>query len=70
MAYYVTVIDGSRWAPVVGPFAEHEQALAKVDAAREATYKQDPKSWFYAYGTAKLPEEYTKPGSLNTAVGM
>ncbi len=50
--YYVSVIDGPRKALVEGPFATHAEALARVDVARMEC--NDPRGWFYAWGTARV----------------
>jgi hypothetical protein len=52
--YYVSVIDGARSRLVAGPFSTHEEALAQVDPQRNHWYELDPKSWFYAWGTARV----------------
>lgn len=52
--YYVSVDTGAHRALLLGPFDEHEQALALVDKAREWMYQIDPFSHFYAYGTASI----------------
>lgn len=63
--FYVSVIDGARHGFLAGPFQTHDEALAKVDAARAAANEVDPRAWFYAYGTAKAPDGYDRPGVLN-----
>lgn len=68
--FYVSVIDGARYAFLAGPFATHEEALAKVDAARKRADEVDPRAWFYAYGTAQAPEGYDRPGILNADLGL
>lgn len=52
-AFYVTVRDGPRWAPLMGPFPSHEDALACVDLARKLSEARDARSHWYAFGTAK-----------------
>lgn len=63
--FYVSVIDGPRFNFLAGPFDTHEEALAKVDAARAKANEVNDRAWFYAYGTAQAPEGYDKPGLLN-----
>ena len=63
--YYVSVIDGTDYRFLAGPFDTHAEALAKVDAARELAIDYDQKAWFYAFGTARAPEGYNKPGIFN-----
>ena len=50
-AYYVSCIDGPRWALLLGPFVWHATALAWVPQVRELAYEVDPKSWFFGFGT-------------------
>ena len=63
--YYVSVVDGPRYALLAGPYETHQEALDKVDEARKAAYTMDVKAVFYAYGTCKTPPGYDKPGVLN-----
>jgi hypothetical protein len=50
--FYVSAIDGSRRALVAGPYDTHAEALAKIDEARHAAEKLDPRAIFAAWGTA------------------
>ena len=71
--YYVTVIDGDRYARLLGPFTDnHSGALAMVDAVREKAYELDPKSHWYCFGTCRLPNDSAavRPGKLNSLFGM
>lgn len=69
--YYVSVRDGSRVGLLVGPFPnDHAAALRLVDAARAAAVRVDPMAWFHEYGTARLPLDFSRPGVLNTEVGL
>jgi hypothetical protein len=61
--YYVSAIDGNRKALVSGPYETHQQALDKVREVRAAAEKVDPRSFWYAWGTA-LCEENAGPGVL------
>ena len=64
--YYVTALDGARHALLVGPFKnDHAGALALVERARIEAEKVDPRAIWYAYGTARFPEDCTTPGKLN-----
>jgi hypothetical protein len=67
--YYVSVIDGPRYALLAGPFRTHEQALSLVDKTRDIACKVDPKGWFYAYGTVKMINGH-RTGSLNKHLGL
>lgn len=67
-AYYVTVIDGGRFALALGPFDRHAEALAHVDAVRGYCHAYDNKtrSWFWAYGTSRMERADDNPtGTLN-----
>lgn len=55
--YYVSVIDGTRTALVAGPFDTHAESLAQVEPEREKWYKLDPKSHWYAWGTARVRDD-------------
>jgi hypothetical protein len=67
--YYVSAVDGSRYTLLAGPFATHEEALDRVDAAREKSTEIDPRAWFYAYGTCRVIG-YSAPGRLNQDLGI
>lgn len=69
--YYVSLIRGKRVALLAGPFATHTEALAMVDAAREAAYAVDSWTWFDLIGTSSLPYLSTNPfGKLNQRLGI
>lgn len=71
--YYVSVIDGPRRALLAGPWPTHAAALAMVDTVRELAVQIDPKAHFYAFGTARLPDDDTVPiraGSLSSRLGL
>lgn len=71
--YYVTAVDGQRVARLLGPFRNnHAAALAMVDRVREHAYQLDPRSHWYAFGTARWDTDETKPvktGVLNRHMG-
>lgn len=55
--FYVTVRerpDGGRHGFLLGPYGDHDAALAKVDLGRSLAVAADPRAHFYAYGTAKV----------------
>lgn len=72
--YYVTVIDGTRWATLLGPFTnDHQAALDMVDAVREKAIELDPKAHFYAFGTCRIEGNDKVPvraGTLNRFFGL
>lgn len=51
--YYVTAIDGNRAYFLAGPWPEHAQALAQVEAFAERT--DYPRAVWMAFGTARMP---------------
>ena len=53
--YYVTAIDGDRRYFLAGPWPEHTQALAQVDAVRRFSEPTDPRAVWMSYGTARQP---------------
>lgn len=64
--YYVSVVSGARLGLLVGPFVnDHQTALDMVDKARKIACDVNPWVWFYAFGTVRMPSDYTKPGVLN-----
>ena len=63
--YYVSVRDGSRWGLLLGPFTEHDEALAWVDRVRAVADEMDPRAPWYAFGTTAMASTYIKPGLLN-----
>ena len=63
--YYVSTIDGSRFALLAGPFDNHAEACGWIDRARDEACRLDPRAWFYAFGTTAMTPEYRKPGILN-----
>lgn len=63
--YYVSVIEGKRYALLYGPFTRHQDALDAVERVRAKAYELDRYSHWYAFGTARAPDDYNKPGKLN-----
>lgn len=66
--YYVSVIDPDtgRFGLLLGPFKnDHAAALAMVDKVRAKACDLDPRAYWYAFGTCRLPEDYEEPGRLN-----
>ena len=68
--YYVSVIDGTAYRFLAGPFDTHAEALTKVDDARKAAIDYDRKAHFYGFGTARAPAGYSAPGIFNTELGL
>jgi len=78
-AYYVSILDGTRSAFALGPFATHDEALAHVNEVTGFVTERDPRGPFYAYGTARASRPYStdlrgylpyRPGKLNALLGF
>jgi hypothetical protein len=68
--YYTSVRDPEDPKKVgflTGPYKTHQEALDMVDKAKELAYKVNAWAPFYAYGTCRLPEDFSNPplGKLN-----
>lgn len=68
--YYVSVVNGPRFALALGPFPAHQEALDKVDAVRAMAMDRDGFAAFWSYGTVRMRDEYKEPGRWNTALGL
>jgi hypothetical protein len=68
--YYVTVKrDDGAYGRLFGPFEnDHARALELVNLGRRLAEEVDPRAFFYAYGTARFPLDYTKPGVFNDRI--
>jgi len=65
--YYVSVINGKDYRFLAGPYASHREALEMVPIVRRKAEQVDPRSVWYEFGTARIPEDAAKPpkGMLN-----
>jgi hypothetical protein len=66
--YYVSVIDGTRFGLLLGPFEnDHVKALNMVEAVRKKAEELDPWGAFYGFGTCRVPLDTQDPpeGRLN-----
>jgi hypothetical protein len=64
--YYVTVRDGGRTGLLAGPFVnDHAAALAAVDAAMKVACELHAPGHFFSYGTARMPNDFSRPGTVN-----
>lgn len=64
--YYVSVMDGPRTALVAGPWPTHAEACAALPSVKHVAYEVDVRSWFYAWGTARMrPCVKPRVGALN-----
>jgi hypothetical protein len=75
LKYYVSVINGSAYALLAGPFDGHQMAIDKVDAARDKAVEHDQMAWFYAFGTcsidlSKWGDRPLPLGKLNKELGL
>jgi len=76
--FFVSVVDGRRVSLLLGPFATHEEALGKVEEARErvrelcaarAIAGHEGEHW-WAYGTCSLPRGSGRTGRLSEAEAL
>lgn len=67
--FYVSCVNGSKTALVVGPFEDHSVALNLVDAVRSWAERHDPRAAFAAFGTARWEGEGEAPIGIWLALG-
>ena len=67
--FYVSIVDGPRFALMAGPFRTHQEALNLVDKANDIGREIDPASHFYGWGTVKMANGY-RTGRLNKELGL
>jgi len=65
--YYVSVVDGSSWWRMAGPYNTHQDALADVDRVRNIANEHDGRAWFMGWGTIRDREGKRELGNLNRA---
>jgi len=53
--FFVSVADGERRALLLGPYGTHREASRHVRRARKLACGRDPRSHWYAFGTASAP---------------
>ena len=72
--YYVSCVDGDRFAFLAGPFRnDHGAALGMVPRVQKLALELDPKAVFYAFGTCRRefdPMRPAPPGRLNVELGL
>lgn len=74
--YYVSVRRDSgepRYVLLAGPWPTHAEALAMVDRVTAIACELDPRAHWYAFGTARLPDDDSVPiraGKLNHQLGL
>ncbi len=59
--YYVSVVDGPRFAVLAGPYPAHQTALDLVERVREVAIDADPRAHFYSFGTVRMPKPSPLP---------
>lgn len=62
--YYVSVISGSRKGLLLGPYDNHETAIANVDRGRELAIEADTWAVHYAFGTCSITTPKKLPKSV------
>lgn len=70
-SYYVSVADSGRVVLALGPFAEHDDALANVErVSRHVEERRNPqgRACWYSYGTVAMPCGYRVPGRCNQSL--
>jgi len=68
-SYYVSAADGDRIWLMLGPFEnDHKAALEAVKAVKDYCVKREPYSYFYAWGTCRLPAGSEKQGHANNCL--
>lgn len=69
--HYVTVSNGERMSPVLGPYLTAVEARANVVRVREFLAANDPNAGTYDYGTFRVRSDGRKlgPGRLNDRIG-
>lgn len=59
--YYVSAVEGKRYAVLLGPYATHAEALELVDVGRLEAVARDPRAIWWAFGTCRLPPDHPNP---------
>lgn len=54
--YYVSIIDGNKYALALGPYPTHQDALHNVEIAR-ALCAHDARSHWWAFGTCRFEHD-------------
>lgn len=68
--FYVSVVDGSQYGLLAGPFGTHPEALALVNTVRAKAEELNTRAVFYSFGTLRAKDGYRKPGRLNKYLGL
>lgn len=70
-AYYVSVADSGRVVLALGPFAEHDEALANVERVNrhvQEYWNPNGRAAWYTFGTVAMPCGYNVPGKCNQSL--
>jgi len=67
--YYVSIVEGSKFGIVAGPFSTHREALDMVEPARKIGNENDRRGYLYTWGTTERENGYVE-GSLNGYLGI
>jgi hypothetical protein len=51
--FFVSIVRGRSWRPLLGPYATHDEALANVERGRTMAEKVDPQAVFDLFGTCR-----------------
>lgn len=68
VGFYVSVINGQQRGLLLGPYPEHQGALANVERAKAEAEAVDPWGHFYVYGTCRIEGTNLPTGSLNARI--
>lgn len=71
--YYVSVVDGPRFALLAGPVESKERAESYEGRVRELACAMDSRAVFYAYGISRImskPETFLPDGKFNKELGI
>lgn len=63
--YYCSVRDGERLGLLIGPLPSHQAALTALPLVKSKAQQVDAFAAFYSFGTVKMKDDFTRPGTLN-----
>lgn len=53
-SYYVVCRDGDRTGWLLGPYADHSEAIERVASAKRQAEDAVPRAWAYTFCTARI----------------
>jgi hypothetical protein len=59
--YYVTARNGKRLAWLLGPYADHAEAIGNVEQGGALLAERDQWAWAYELGTARVDPSVMSP---------